>query len=87
MSLGLFVVISAVVVLACAVSFIWFMAKKDVDDVRKVPMLLCDKHGMYPESAAFEFTATAIGRKDLVSKQCPFCYDERMTQFEEELKK
>jgi hypothetical protein len=66
---------------------VWLSAKQDVDDTPKVPMLLCDKHGLYPESAAFDLTSVALGMQDLTRKQCPFCFDERMKVAEEELKR
>lgn len=60
-------------------------AQKEVDITPRVPMNDCDKHGLYPKSAAFRTTAIALGRPDLEVEICPFCYDDQMTAIEKQL--
>lgn len=57
-------------------------AKLEVDDTPKVPMFMCDKHGMFPEKAAFDLNIFAEGRPDHITKVCPFCMDERIRDAE-----
>jgi hypothetical protein len=50
-------------------------AKDEVENLPKVPMLMCDTHGAYPEKAALNME---VPTTDELVKMCPFCVHERI---------
>jgi hypothetical protein len=63
-------VVGCLMVIAAIYSAITYTeAKLEVDASPREPMLMCDKHGIYRESHAFEF---------LDQKMCPVCFHERI---------
>lgn len=62
------------------------MAKKEISNIPKVPMSLCDKHGAYPASASLHITAAQLGVPDLDVVICPMCWNERNNIAKELLK-
>ena len=68
-SAALFVVAGIVVYL---VAMAWD-AKHDIKSAPKADMYLCDKHGAFPASYAFNLT----GMTDEPIKQCPMCMEDR----------
>ena len=60
-------------------------AKRKVNNIPKVPMSMCNIHGLYPTSAAIDVTAVAEGRNDLPVHICPFCIHDRFKASQKKL--
>lgn len=76
-----------VVLLVVGYLFIIYSAKQEVNDVKRVPMLECQTHGLFPESAAVVDAVPVEGSHDVSLKLCPFCIHERFVAVEKALQK
>jgi hypothetical protein len=76
----------ALLMVICFAIHIWWQERKRVYNMPKKAMLLCDKHGAYPEDASLHIDATAEDRADLKVQICPLCYAERLKEIERKLK-
>lgn len=72
-------IIGAVLLIGVSITswimYVWNQAKKEVKQIPRVPMLLCDIHGAYPEHTALTIDADVTGG---VVKLCPFCMRDRV---------
>lgn len=61
------------------------LAYEEVHGKPKMPMAMCDKHGLIPKDAMLQTTAVAVGRPDLDVEHCPICMGERTAKVKEML--
>lgn len=61
------------------------LAYQEVHGKPKIPMAMCNKHGLIPADAMLKTTAVAIGRPDLDVEHCPICMGERTVKVKEML--
>lgn len=66
----------------------WYLnrlAYIEVHGKTKLPMVMCDKHGLIPADSMLHTTAIAAGRPDLDVPLCPICMEERASKVKEML--
>lgn len=61
--------------------------KKEIHAVPKIPMLICEIHGVFPAKYAIKINVPGEGREDLKVDTCIFCYHEKMRAAEKVFKK